>query len=62
MAKKKLVLPPIDPKHWWVCEKCRSIWEGVNPPDECSYDGYTYFENMYDIDPTFGQEVTSELN
>lgn len=53
--------PPLDPRAFWVCEKCHSVVEGVNPPDECGYCGYEYHDNMYDIDPNFGAEDLEEI-
>jgi hypothetical protein len=53
---------PLDPKLFWVCERCRSVSEGANPPAECGYCGYEYHDNMYDIDPTFGAEDLAELD
>ncbi len=57
MGTKRKKSPPIDPKQWWVCEKCLCHWEGKDPPDECDYCGYRYLDNLFDLNPNFGQEV-----
>ncbi len=36
-----------DPTRLWVCEVCRSVHEGVSPPDVCRC-GHEYFESMAD--------------
>lgn len=41
---------PVDPKKVWLCEECGTPHEGVNPPDDCSWCGYKYFENLHDFE------------
>lgn len=53
MPKKK----PYDPKHGWLCESCGHYHEGENPPDECDFCGYAFFENLADRLEAAGTEA-----
>ena len=48
MAKKKP--EEFNPKHWWLCTECGQAYEGKDPPDECSWCGRMFFDNMFDLE------------
>ncbi len=33
----------------WSCEHCRTLYSGVNPPNECDVCGHTLFDNSLDL-------------
>lgn len=49
MAKKTESSAPLDLKRFWVCEQCSCVWEGVDPPENCDYCSYPYFQNCFDL-------------
>lgn len=36
-------------KHEWYCEHCKTMYAGVNPPNDCDVCGHVLFENGLDI-------------
>ncbi len=57
MAKRNRTVPV---EHHWLCESCRSVYEGVDPPDACSWCGCEYFENLADLAKDVGLPATLE--
>jgi rubrerythrin len=39
--------PPLN--HVWICEDCATVFEGVDPPDECNVCAHKYFANLQDM-------------
>lgn len=53
MAKKT----EFDPKLTWLCEECGAAQpESKDPPDNCHWCAYTYFDNLADVLKRTGQK------
>ncbi len=40
---------PLNTDELWACERCGTVHEGVNPPEDCTYCGYDFFEPLTDL-------------
>lgn len=49
MAKAKGKKNNVDPKQHWVCLDCGRPNIGIDPPDECEWCAFTFFDNLFDM-------------